>query len=117
MRRGPWVELETSNPNEFVLVHPGWTQDTDSLFLAIRETGWYATNAAVIDAVEHIELSFGWIGVDENGDLAQCHFDGRPTSVDLDDEDTDRLDEVNTVTFARICNAGFGNPARTARRA
>lgn len=97
LRRGPWVEFETDDPDELVLIHPGWTNDTESLVLAIRETGWFATTYEAVAAAERAALSWGWVGLDDSGTLQRCNAAGQG-------EVTGDLTEVHTITFATLEN-------------
>ena len=44
MRRGAWAEIDLADlPTELILAHPGWTNDRETLAVAMRETGWFPT--------------------------------------------------------------------------
>lgn len=98
LTRGPWVEFETGDPSEHVLVHPGWTNDPDALFTAVREAGWYVTNGEVHEALERVEFSWGWVGTGDDGELGECSYLGVP----LQDPEGPRMENVESVTFARL---------------
>jgi hypothetical protein len=98
MRRGHWFEFEGDDPEEFVMVHPGWTNDRETLVLSVRETGWFSTSHEVADAVERATLHWGFIGEDEEGNLRVCDAEGRQQGQ----EDMGPLAEVAQVTFAKL---------------
>ena len=70
-RRDPWFELELrDDPDDVrVLFRPGWTNDTEGMFLPLRETGWFATTFETRRALEGVTLTWGWIGVDDDLNL------------------------------------------------
>lgn len=97
LNRGPWVEVELRNhPNELVMMHPGWTNDRDSLFLPLRETGWFSTTAEARDAYERTELWWGWVGADDDRQLVPCTATGQTGA------DGECVDEVSQVTLAQV---------------
>lgn len=109
--RGGWVEWESTDPDEMVMVHPGWTNDTETLILGVRETGWFGNHHAVYEAVENAELSFGWLGVGDDGELYTCTAKGF-----RDDEDDEPLSDVGPVTFAKLGLFSALAPRRTSNR-
>ena len=97
-RRGRWVELDVDGVP--TLVHPYWTEDTETLTLAIRETGWLATAGQAREAAEGARLHWRWIGTDEDLQLRDCHWDG------WNDELGDYLSDVSQVTLAELPSLG-----------
>ena len=78
-RRDPWFEIELrDDPDDVrVLFRPGWTNDTEGIFLPLRETGWFATTYETRQALERMVLTWGWIGVDDDLNLVECSAEGR----------------------------------------
>lgn len=85
-----------NHPDELVLMHPGWTNDRDSLFLPLRETGWFSNNVEVRSAFEATQLWWGWVGVDEDRQLVACTMEGETG------ETGEIADEVCQVTLAQV---------------
>jgi hypothetical protein len=99
VRRGPWDELElASEPESLILVRPGWSNDRESLSLAIREAGWYPTIGESFRAAEDADLKWGWIGVTDESTVVICGPDGILV------ETGEQLVDVSQVTLARISN-------------
>lgn len=96
-RRGGWFELDWDAP---VMAHPGWTNDTETLVLAVREAGWFAMTWQAREAAEGAVLTWGWVGTDDNGVLHPCHMSGWCDELD------DYLDETTQVTLARFDSSG-----------
>lgn len=96
--RGLWAELEVDG--EELLVHPGWTSDTDTLAIALRETGWFPTTREAYEAANEARLSWGWVGVDDDLHLRACHWNG------LCDAIGDYVSDVSQVTLASITRLG-----------
>lgn len=97
VRRSDWDELELDDAQgELMMVHPGWTNDRESLGLSIRETGWYFTSGEAFRAAENAELKWGWIGVTEDRTVVICDSSGIVNTTG------DEVSEVLQVTLARI---------------
>lgn len=97
LRRGLWDELDLADePDALMLFHPGWTNDRESLALAVRETGWFATNAEPFRAAEDAELKWGWIGVTEDRNVVICNSDGIAAATGAE------VNNILQVTLARI---------------
>ena len=100
VKRGQWFELDVDpSSSTYVLVHPGWTNDLESLTIAVREAGWFPTSKGAYEAAERAVLSWGWLGVDDSGEVRACSMDGTPEG---DDSDSDPLQDVESATFAMI---------------
>jgi len=97
LRRGEWDEIElVDEPDALLMFHPGWTNDRETLALALRETGWFPTNAAPFVAAEDAELKWGWIGVTEDRTVVICDSDGIAVATGA------AVDDVLQVTLARM---------------
>lgn len=97
LRRGPWVDLDLVDlPDALLLVHPGWTNDRESLSLAIREVGWLPTTAQSFEAAENAELKWGWIGTNADQELVLCNAEGTPVGTG------ENVNDVAQVTLALI---------------
>jgi len=76
-RRGPWAEVDLrDDPEALVLVHPGWTNDRESLVPSIKEAGWFHYGFDAFRAAETAQLKWGFIGVDEELNVVVCSADG-----------------------------------------
>ena len=96
-RRGPWAEVELRDaPGELVLIHPGWTNDRETLVPSIKEAGWFHYGMDAFRAAEDAELKWGWVGVDEELNVVVCSADG------VVGETGEVADDVVQVTLARI---------------
>lgn len=100
---GAWTEFDGDGPG-LVMVHPGWTNDVETLAFAIREAGWFGTTGEAREAAETAEFAWGWVGTDEELSLRICRMDGY--SVEIGDFVTD----VSHVTLARIPARGRDCP-------
>lgn len=99
MRRSDWDEIELDDAQgEQMLMHPGWTNDRESLGLSIRETGWFLTSGEAFRAAEDAELKWGWIGVTEDRTVVICDSGGFATATGED------VNDIVQVTLARITN-------------
>jgi len=99
LRRGEWDEIELGDePEALILAHPGWTNDRETLALALRETGWFATNAAPFEAAENASLKWGWIGVTEDRTVVICDSEGIAAGTGVD------VNDILQVTLARVSN-------------
>jgi hypothetical protein len=99
MRRGPWDEIELGDePDALIMAHPGWTNDRETLALAVRETGWFPTIGQSFRAAESADLKWGWIGVNDQSTLVICSSDGLAVSTG------ENVSDVLQVTLARINN-------------
>jgi hypothetical protein len=99
LRRGEWDEIELGDePDALMLAHPGWINDRETLAFALRETGWFATNAAPFQAAEDAHLKWGWIGVTEDRTVVICDSDGIAAGTG------DAVVDVLQVTLARVSN-------------
>jgi hypothetical protein len=97
LRRGEWDEIElVDEPEALLLIHPGWTADRETLALALRETGWFATNAEPFVAAENAELKWGWVGVTEDRTVVICDATGIAAATGAE------VDDVLQVTLARM---------------
>jgi len=101
-RRDPWFELELrDDPDDVrVLFRPGWTNDTEGMFLPLRETGWFATTFETRRALEGVTLTWGWIGVDDDLNLVECSAEGEVPGTG------EFVDDVGQVTLARFTAGG-----------
>jgi len=76
-RRGPWAEVDLRDaPELLVLVHPGWTNDRETLVPSIKEAGWFHYGFDAFHAAETADLKWGFIGVDEELNVVVCSVDG-----------------------------------------
>lgn len=100
MRRGAWEEIELADePGALLLYHPGWTNDRETLALAIRETGWFLSMRMSFEAAEEAELKWGWIGVTDQSTLAICNSEGLAAGSG------ENVNDITQVTLARVINA------------
>lgn len=105
MRRGLWEELDLADlPDELLLVHPGWTNDRESLALAIREVGWFPNTWQSFAAAENAQLKWGWIGVNAELETVLCTFDGATVGSD------ESVNEVQQVTLALLSTGDDTGP-------
>ena len=101
MRRGLWVDIELADlPDQQVMVHPGWTNDRESLALAIREVGWYPTTMMSMLAADEAELKWGWIGTNADREIVLCSAEGTPIGTG------ENVNDVAQVTLALISTGG-----------
>jgi hypothetical protein len=99
MRRGEWDEIDLDDePDTLMMFHPGWTNDRETLVVAIRETGWFPTTRQAFQAGEDAELKWGWVGITDESTLVICDSDG--TAAKTGEE----VSDVVQVTLARIGN-------------
>ena len=99
MRRGAWDEIELADdPDALTLFHPGWTNDRDTLALALRETGWFLSTRESFQAAEDAVLKWGWIGITEDRTVEICDADGIAAATGA------VLNDILQVTLARIGN-------------
>jgi hypothetical protein len=97
MRRGGWDEVELDDePDALLMVHPGWTNDRETLAFGIRETGWFPTSRTSFEAAENADLKWGWIGVTDESTLVICDSDGLAAGSG------EIVTDVSQVTLARI---------------
>jgi len=97
LQRGLWDDIELADePDATLMFHPGWTGDRETLALALRETGWFATNAEPFQAAEDAELKWGWIGVTEDRTVVICSSEGIAASTGA------VVNNILQVTLARI---------------
>jgi len=97
MRRGEWDEIGLADdPAALIMCHPGWTNDRETLALAIREAGWYFTNRESFQAAEDAELKWGWIGVTEDRTVVICSEDGIAAGTGTE------VNDISQVTLARM---------------
>jgi hypothetical protein len=97
LRRGPWVDIDLADmPEAMVMAHPGWTNDRESLSLAVREVGWFPTTWQSFAAAEDAELKWGWIGSNADGELVLCSAEGTPVGPG------ENVNDVSQVTLALI---------------
>jgi len=100
MRRSSWDEVEVvDEPDSLLLLHPGWTNDRETLVMAIREAGWFRSTGEAFHAAEAAELKWGWIGVTDQSTLAICSSDGIAAGTGED------VSDVLQVTLARITDS------------
>ena len=99
MHRGLWNELELADePSALIMVHPGWTADRETLALALRETGWFASARPAFEAAENAELKWGWVGDTDERTVAICDSQGLAVGSG------EIVNDVAQVTLARIDN-------------
>jgi hypothetical protein len=91
-KRGNWYAIELDGT--LTMVHPGWTNDQETLGLALREEGVFDTTYQAYQAAESAILTWGWIGTDDSGALVRCDSDGEYSDGEADD--------VTHVTLAVI---------------
>jgi len=97
MRRGSWDEIElVDQPDALLMMHPGWTNDRETLALGIRETGWYPTTRQAFEAAEDAALKWGWIGVTEDSTMVICDSGGFAIGTG------EQVSDTVQVTLARI---------------
>ena len=95
--RAPWTEAELRGHEDTpLLICPGWTNDTETLVLPLRETGWFETTAEAYRAFENVQLYWGWVGVDQDQKLVICSSEGAV------DDSEEIVTDVMQVTLARI---------------
>jgi hypothetical protein len=71
-RRSNWYEWG----DNWWLALDTWEMDSDSLYLALSDTGWFFSVRIVRDAAESVDLRFTWRGETEEGELVLCSEDG-----------------------------------------
>ena len=99
MHRGLWNELELADePSALIMVHPGWTADRETLALALRETGWFASARPAFEAAEDAELKWGWVGDTDERTVVICDSQGLAVGSG------EIVSDVAQVTLARIGN-------------
>jgi hypothetical protein len=99
LRRGEWDEIDLADePTALILAHPGWTNDRETLALAVRETGWFSTSRDAFGAAEDAELKWGWVGVTEDRTVVICDATGIGAATGTE------VDDVLQVTLARMRN-------------
>ncbi len=97
MRRGGWAEVELDDlPEELILAHPGWTNDRETLVVAVREAGWFVSTGEAFRAAENAEIKWGWIGVTDESTLVICSSEGLAAGSGED------VTDVLQVTLARM---------------
>ena len=97
MRRGDWDHIELDDDTSgTIMVHPGWTNDRETLASAYREAGWFFTAREAFDAAENADLKWGWIGVSDTRTVVICDSSGIAAGSGED------VDDVLQVTLARI---------------
>jgi hypothetical protein len=97
LRRGLWVDVDVADlPGEMVLIHPGWTNDRESLSVAIREVGWFPTTMLSFLAAEEAELKWGWIGNNAEREIVLCDAEGTPVGTG------ENASDVAQVTLALV---------------
>jgi hypothetical protein len=82
------------------MVHPGWVNDRETLTTAFREAGWFYTTMEAREAAENARLVWGWLGLDEDGNLRSCNWNGWCDEVDA------YLIDVSHVSLARVITPG-----------
>jgi hypothetical protein len=101
VRRGPWVDIDLADlPEALVLVHPGWTNDRESLAMAIREGGWFPSTWQAFHAAENADLKWGWIGVNDQLETVLCNSVGATVGTD------ENVNDVRQVTLALVPSGG-----------
>jgi hypothetical protein len=96
VRRGDWRDIDLDDTNETVMVHPGWTNDRETLAGAYREAGWFFTAREAFEAAENADLKWGWIGVSDTRTVVICDSGG------IAHASGEGVDDVLQVTLARI---------------
>ena len=97
LRRGLWVDVDLADlPGRQVMLHPGWTNDRESLSLAVREVGWYPTTMMSFQVAEDAELKWGWVGSNADGELVLCSAEGTLVGTG------ENVNDVSQVTLALI---------------
>jgi len=97
VRRGDWNEIELEDDTSgTIMVHPGWTNDRETLAVAYREAGWFFTTREAFDAAENADLKWGWVGISDHRTVVICDSSGKSHATGED------LTEVLQVTLARI---------------
>lgn len=110
MKRGLWVDLDLADlPGEPVLVHPGWTNDRESLSLALREVGWFATTSEAFAAAENADLKWGWIGTNADQETVLCNVNGTTVGTG---ENVNDLAQVTLVLVSGLSETGRNDPPR-----
>jgi hypothetical protein len=97
LRRGEWDEIDLADePESLILAHPGWTNDRESLALAVREAGWFVTSRDAFVAAEDAQLKWGWVGVTDDRTVVICDSDGIAAGTG------DDVNDILQVTLARM---------------
>jgi len=100
LQRGLWDDIELADePDTSLMFHPGWVNDRETLAFALRETGWFATNAEPFQAAEDAELKWGWIGVTEDRTVVICDSEGIAAATGAP------VNNILQVTLARIASS------------
>jgi hypothetical protein len=97
LRRGLWIDVDLADmPDEQVMLHPGWTNDRESLSLAVREVGWFPTTSLSFQAAEAAELKWGWVGTNADQELVLCDVEGTPVGAG------ENVNDIAQVTLALV---------------
>ena len=73
LRRDSWYEWGDG----YTLAIEKWTTDSETLYTALCDTGWFSSPSAARSASENADLYHAWLGADDYGDHVMCDADGQ----------------------------------------